>query len=256
MPDLSTATVRRYLGGEAYHHKIDNGPIEDLEARDTLINDAVESMRTILNAAIGSQPDLATRLEQSLNDDGSLLTEAIDDAQHSIEEHTDTDDYVRMTAAERAKLTGVAEGAKNFSLNIEFPDESITFSSGELKLVRSDTIAFRQDGTSVAIDVRFPLSARHVHYYDVTPSTTDRRNYVTNTVATPYKEGSLRVYVNGIRLSQSATVPVPVNGVVTSLSYTEGDATDGIVASGDFVLNASITTFDKIRIDFDYLPSI
>lgn len=255
MPDLSTAPVRRYQPLDAYNHVVDNGPIEDLDQRDVIINAAVEQMRAILDDAIGSQPDLATRLAVSLNPDGSLIAQAVDDAQHSIAEHEDTDDYVRMTAAERAKLTNVSDDATSFGLRIEFPDEEITFDDGVLELVQSDTVAFRQVGAAVAMDVRFPLSSRHIHYYDVNPATTDRRNYTTNGVPTAYKMASLRVYVNGIRLSQTDTVPVPVNGVVTQLKYTEGAETGGIVTGGDFALNAAITVLDRIRIDFDFLPS-
>lgn len=256
MPDLSTAPVRRYQPLDPYTHVIDNGPIEDLDLRDVIINNAVEAMRAILDDAIGSQPDLATRLAASLNDDGSLITQAVDDAQHSIEQHTDSDDYVRMTATERAKLTNISADATSFGLNIEFPNETIAFTDGVLDLVQSDTIAFRQEGAAVAIDVRFPISSRHIHYYDVDPATSDRQNYTTNTVPTAYKQASLRVYVNGIRISQSDTVPVPVNGVVTQLKYTEGAETGGIVTGGDFALNAAITVLDKIRIDFDFVPAI
>ena len=51
----------------------------------------------------------------------------------------------------------------------------------------------------------FPQSVRHVHYYGIIPVPTnlitpDYIHYQVTSIATPYKAGSLRVYLNGIRL--------------------------------------------------------
>jgi len=256
MPDLSGIPVRRHQPLDPYDHVHDNQPIDDLTAQVDSVNDSVESMRAILASAIGSQPDLATRLAQSLEADGDLITSAVDDALHSIEAHEDTDDFVRMTAAERAKLDLVAANATRLAVLVPFAgdDDPTTFDDGNVEFVESDTVQFREDDGKIAFDIKIPISSKHIHYYDVTPVTSDRVNYTVNGVPTAYKAGSLRVYVNGIRLSTTATVTVPVTGVATSLLYAEGDDTAGVVTDGDFNLNLAVGVADVVRIDFDFLP--
>lgn len=256
MPDLTGIPVRRHQPLDPYDHIHDNQPIDDLASQIELVNDAVGGLQTTLAASVGTQPSLNARLNQSLEADGSLSTDAVDEANHSIEAHTDTDDYVRMTAAERAKLDGVAAEATDVAVVVPFvgdPDPT-TFDSGDLEFVESDTVQFRNAGGKVALDIKIPLTAKHIHYYGVTPVTDDRLNFTTTSVPTAYKAGSLRVYVNGIRLTTDATVTVLVSGEATALRYEEGDDTSGVVTGGDFNLNIAVGAADVVRIDFDHLP--
>ncbi len=130
-------------------------------------------------------------------------------------------------------------------------------------------MAWRTDNSGVYADVQFPLSSRHKHYYDLKPApqniiTPDYQNYYTTTLATAYMAGSLRVYVNGIKISHLDTSPgapadiqfprIGVTTTWTSLNYSEDTASivSGIVTSGKFALSAAITSSDRITIDFDF----
>lgn len=257
MPDLSGIPVRRHQPLDPYDHIHDNQPIDDLETQVGVVNDAVDEMRVIMDAAIGSQPDLATRLAQSLEENGTLKQSAVDAVNHTIDAHTDTEDFVRMTAEERAKLDAVAANATKLAIVVPFAedDEPTTFSDGDVEFVESDTVQFHQESGKIAIDIKIPISSKHIHYYDVTPVTDDYLNYTTNGVPTAYKAGSLRVYVNGIRLSATAETTAPVGGVATLITYAEGGDTDGVVTGGDFNFSVAVDEDDVVRIDFDFLPS-
>ena len=81
-------------------------------------------------------------------------------------------------------------------------------------------------------------------------STPDYTNYKTTTVATPFVDGSLRIFINGIRLPESSPgvfVPPSTGPSDTwTLTYFSSDST-----AGTFALNRAITSDDIIRIDFD-----
>jgi hypothetical protein len=88
----------------------------------------------------------------------------------------------------------------------------------------------------------------HNHYYNVEPITSNYIDYTVTAISTPYIEGSLRVYINGISINDSASVYVPTS-----------DPTDPWVqnkftpdyANGSFALDIALTSNDIIRIDFD-----
>jgi len=263
MPNLQP--VREYQPLDPYHHVVDNGPIQDIKLNLELISTVLDTATSSLADAIGTQPSLAARLDQSLNPDGTLKTTAVDNAQHSIEQHTDTATYVRMLKSERDKLTGVASGATNLSVTID--SEAVEFDSGTVTFQDSDSVEWRVEIDGVYADVTFPLTSRHRHYYDKkpahqNPTTPDYQNYKTTTIATPYMEGSLRVFVNGVRISKldlDAGAPADNkfprhSGSSTtwhSLNYQEDTATSGIVTTGKFALSVPILSTDRITIDFD-----
>lgn len=263
MPNLDLIPVNLYGPLTPYHHIADNQPLSAIVTRIDLVNGAVDLNTNILSASIGSAGSLANRLAQSINDDGSLKTVAVDNALHSIAEHMDAGGYVRMTSTERAKLSMIADEATNFGLCISTISGIIGFNQGCLNFSPSDTITWRYTNGSIYADNAFPSSVRHVHYYSITPVpvnliTPDYINYKTTSIATPYKVGSLRVYLNGIRLTENATVNVPIwNGtsyVPTAFSYSEGtDVADGMVQSGLFSLSSAINPNITIFIDFDVL---
>lgn len=263
MPNLDSVPVREYQPLDPYHHVVDNQPIKDLETQISLVNNEVENFSAIITEAIGTQGTMANRMAQSIEEDGSLKTQAIDDATHSIAAHTDDDGYVRMTEDERDKLSGVASGATNLAIQVEAISSTPLYDSGEIAFKPSDSVEWRVDGTDIYADVTFPMTARHQHYYDIkavplVPSLPDYINYTVNSLATPYKEGSLRVFVNGVRISRTSVddevvVPRGSGSETTwfSLSYEEDTATDGVVDSGKFALSAAITSDDRIYTDFD-----
>lgn len=257
--------VRKYQPNDPYHHVADNGPIIDLEDNISMLNQVVEVHADILESAIGTRGTLANRLNQSIDEDGNLTTEAVDLALHSIAEHTDGDGFVRMTDSERAKLAAVAVEATDLQIEVECPSTTAIYDSGVMTLLPSDSITWRVDEDGVYADVTFPLTSRHRHYYDVKPTHEDTmdpdyQTYYTTTVATPYAAGSLRVYVNGVRISHldedvgaPDDVQFPRDGGATwvSLNYEEDNITSGVVTTGLFTLSAAIESTDRITIDFD-----
>ena len=82
-----------------------------------------------------------------------------------------------------------------------------------------------------------------------TPSSPDYTNYLVNSVATPFIEDSLRVYINGIRLSSSDWVYVPGpdgpddNWTLTSFTPDH--------TSGSFEINRTLDSSDIVRIDYN-----
>lgn len=261
MPTLEP--VRRYQPLDPYNHVTDNQPIEDLDLNLQLVNTQVDQNALAISDSIGTQGTLANRLNQSINDDGSLKSSAVDAALHNISEHIDGDGFVRMTDSERAKLDLIATNATDLKLMVEAISTTPLYDTGTVTLKESDSISWRVTGTDVYADVSFPLSSRHQHYYSIEPSpvvpmTPDYQNYYTTSIQTAYKEGSLRVYVNGVRIAPTdANDPIQVprgsgsSATWFELSYVEDTATSGIVTTGKFTLSDAILSTDRIYIDFD-----
>jgi hypothetical protein len=263
--------VRKYQPLDPYHHIADNGPINDLVENITRINDVVESHNGILTLAIGTQGTLSARLNQSINDDGTLKTVAIDNANHAIASHSDGLGFVRMTDSERSKLSNIMTDANDLKIQVECPSTTVMYDTGILTLKASDSIHWRTDNSGVYADVTFPLTSRHRHYCDVKPTplntlSPDYITYHTTSVATPYVAGSLRVFVNGVRISHydndvspPADTKFPRNTTPTttwvSLNYTEdvSNITSGVVTTGLFTLSSAILPTDRIVIDFEVL---
>jgi hypothetical protein len=235
----------------------DNLPINGLIERVFLVNNQVDLNTTTLLESIGTQGTLANRLAQSINDDGTLKTTAIDNALHSIEEHLDTNDFVRMRLDERQKLSFIAANATSLGINVTTISGAVSFLNTTLELEGSDSITWRYSGGKLSADTNFPSSVRHVHHYNIVPVTSNYKNYTTTSISTAYKEGSLRVYVNGVRLDQTNSVYVPFGApstiTWTALKFSEGTATSGVVTGGDFSLSTTISSASKVVIDFDVL---
>ena len=258
MPNIESIPVPSYIDLSAYNAIVDNIPIFALAEQIQVINTQVDNNSAILAQSIGTQGSLANRLSQSINDDGSLKAEAIDDALHSIAEHLDTIDFVRMTMDERTKISFIADNATSLAIDISTISGVIPFINETLTLGGSDSIVWDYVGGRIVPQTNFPSSVRHNHYYGVVPVTGDYENYTTTMLSTAYKEGSLRVYVNGIRLNQDDTVYTPLNFpsmIYSTLKFTEGTATDGVVTGGDFALSDTISVSDNIIIDFDVVYS-
>lgn len=245
-----------------YHVDFDNIPILQLINQNLLINNAVENAEDILRSAIGTQGTLSNRLNQSIQADGQLRSDAIDTALHNIGAHADGEydgvDYVRMTAEERAKLSLVADEATSLVIQFEtistISTAPVAFDNQIVTLKQSDSVTWRvESGNMVYADLTFPVDSAHQHYYDrepahQTPMSPDYQNYKSTSVATEYIDGSLRVYVNGVRLSETTSVyvpgPLPTDAWVL-MTFTS-DAANGL-----FSLSTPITSSDVIRIDFD-----
>jgi hypothetical protein len=296
MPQIELVEVRLFEPTDPYNHQVDNIPLQGLIDRILLVNSQVDYDAMVLQVAQGTAGNLANRLAQALNDDGSLKSSAIDAAQHNIAEHTDGSvtvngipiSYVRMLNEERAKLSGIASGANRLDLHVylntvapsTLPPSQISVISiseveyleGEIKLKPSDSVYWEVDTAgALTAHTTFPATVRHIHYYDFVPVhqnliTPDYKNYAVTSTNTPYREGSLRVYLNGIRLTKASNitagraprgnyVPTDFSGSPTWLTYTYSEDTPygGVVASGKFSLSSAITSSDVITVDFDIL---
>lgn len=254
MPRIELISVPLFGPDDPYHYHFDNLPLKNLMRRQNLINSTVDDLRDQTIDAIGTQGTIANRLNQSINADGSLKAEAIDESLHSIEEHTDTDNYVRMLRSESDKLTLIADEATDFSVSIQTDDagdEVTPFSAGVLRFQPSSSISWEVVGSDIVkAHLGFPVESAHLHHYDATPILTEvsTEYLVNNTVSPTFVEGSLRVYVNGLRLTASESIYVP--GAVTDdpwtlLTYTP-DADNG-----KFTLSAALDEDEIIRIDYD-----
>jgi hypothetical protein len=259
MPRIELIPEVFHAPQDLYHFHYDNLPLENILERQKIINSAVDNNSETLRESTGTQGSLSNRLAQSINDDGSLRTTAVDSTLHNIGAHTDgvfeDVDYVRMMLEERDKLALISDEAT--ALKIQFNTASVTalFEDTTVEVTDSDTVTWEIIAPNmVRAHMAFPQEAAHGHNYDFIPVsqniiTPDYKNYKTTSISTPFIEGSLRVYINGIKLSETSTVYViPAsgpNGTWKLIKFTPN------ASAGMFALSASITSSDIIRIDFD-----
>lgn len=242
MPNISSIPVPLFEQLDGYHYAVDNKPIQGLIDRLFLVNGQVDIDANILRECIGTAGTLANRLSQSLNDDGTIKTIAVDNCLHSIAEHTDGDGFVRMSLTERNKLSLIDPEATNLNIEVEtisttiaWPDDGGT----TLSVKPSDTITWRTDETGALLaDSAVAITVHAIHHYDVTPILVSGATYKTTSIDTAYKEETLRVYINGLRLTRDETID--------GYYYTETSPEDGT-----FTLNTTLGVSDILRIDFD-----
>ena len=277
-----------YDGNQPYHVHYDNLPLKSILTRIDLVNAQVDINSDILRGSGGTVGSLKNRLSASLHDNGKIISSSVDNSLHNVGYHLDGQyggvDYVRMKQDERDKLELINSQANKLYIEIEdkisisstpiFSEspEYYTIETGTLKFKSSDTVFFdfeaastEEIGQNIAGVIRahsvFPPNAAHRHNYGIVPdhqdtSSPDYENFVTTktTSLASFMEGSLRVYVNGVRLS----APTEYN-LTPSVNVPNHDATEWkelYVAlqdseTGDFSLNIPITQNDQIFIDFD-----
>lgn len=261
MPNINSIPEVLYEPNQPYHYLYDNLPLKNILTRIGLVNIQVDTNADALRGAAGSAGTIGNRLDASTEQDGSLKADAVDASGHGIGHHADGQgpdgvEYVRMTAEERAKLSLVQAGANN--LSVEIDDQSyllgstVAVSSGVLRLRKSASVFFEFEApNTVRAHAAFPPDVAHRHHYSLEPapqsSPADRRNFKTTSYATRYMEGTLRVYVNGVRLF-GYSVPVPN---VSASSFTPTLVASENPSNGTFSLNRALSESDVIRIDFD-----
>lgn len=261
MPRLELIPNVYYQSNDPIHWEYDNLPLKSIVGRLDMVNNALDGIIVQVRDAIGTQGTMSNRLNQSINADGSLKSTAIDDSLHSIEEHADTDDYVRMTSDERDKLAQVADGATDVSLIVGDGTSEVQFTAGAVRLAASSTITPTVEApNSIKLELAFSSDSAHQHYYGLTPVHTDivspdYTNYQVNSLSSPFMESSLRVYINGIRIFEDTGALVDNFEV-----YTPGELVDDAWtlmsfisnhANGTFQLSSAITSDDVLKIDFD-----
>lgn len=262
MPNINSIPEVLYEPNQPYHYHYDNLPLRNILTRIGLVNIQVDTNTDIIRGAAGTAGTIDARLNVSMESNGSIKLSALDSVRHGIGHHTDGEGpdgvaYVRMTADERAKLALVQSEANRIVFEVEDHSptvgSSVTISEGTVKFKGSSTVFFDFEAPNVVkIHSAFPPDTAHRHHYGLQPanqnaSSPDYKNFMTTAVSTSYEEGSLRVYVNGVRL-YSTSVPVPnQSGSAFTATYIAAQSH----TEGSFSLNRSLSASDVIRIDFD-----
>lgn len=193
--------IRYYQDGEPYSREIDNRPLHDLADGLTAINVDLIDVQDELEAARGDST-LEDKL-QHFDDDGVLAEDGI--GEHPISEHSDTDDYVRMTADERIKLAGVSSLSNRLQLHVDEPgavgiDGDVVIQGGQsIRIVKVPTSS---DVNLIRIDTAFSPDRIHEHRYGVRIT---RFDGTTATIPNgeSYIAGSLCVFLNGLMLPRN-----------------------------------------------------
>lgn len=253
MPRIELLPKVLYESMQPYHVHYDNLPLRNLLSLVEVVNSAVDRDAKLLRDAVGSAGTLGNRLSQSLDDDGNLITEAVDVAMHSIESHTDSEDYVVMSQDERNKLELISVEATAVTINVgnvNFPPDKFTKST--LNIRDSESIVWNIESPNILkARMTFPPETAHLHFYEYEPvwiENTDGKSYFkTTSISTPFIEGSLRVYINGFRIFSEHEILVPDIDVEewSSTNFTPH------YEEGIFEINRIISDEDVIFIDFD-----
>jgi hypothetical protein len=269
MPDINKITEVLYDGNQPYHVHYDNLPLKNILTRIDLVNAQVDINTNILRGCAGSVGTLSNRLSASIEDNGKLKSSAVDISLHNIGYHSDGVydgiEYVRMTKAERDKLETIESESNKIEIEVEDSVSSETqvdhvfIYNGYVRLKSSDTIAFQFIAPdTIKAHSKFTLEAAHIHHYEIEPSYLiagfpDYINFKTTSANTAFREGSLRVYVNGFKLNSTSPVRVltgDMNPMVLEnwkYLYIASQSSE----QGLFSLNSAITSTDIILIDFD-----
>lgn len=264
MPNINSIPEVLYEPNQPYHYHYDNLPLKNILTRIGLVNVQTDINADMIRGASGTRESIAARLDASLDSSGSLKAESVDSAVHGIGHHADGEgpdgeSYVRMKASERAKLALVASESNRLVIEVQdsFPTvgESVSIFEGSVRLEGSSTILLDfESPNTIRFHLNLPPDSIHRHHYGVEPvdaslepSSPDRINFKTTSLNTPYKEGSLRVYLNGSRLCDQP-LPVPnSSGTGFDLTYIESEEH----CCGRFSINRAISMSDVIRIDFE-----
>jgi len=256
MPDIDKIPEVKYKATDPYHFSFDNVPLEGILQRQDVMNSAIDNNSQQIRDAIGTEGTINNRISKSLKDNGDLITAAVDTALHSIEKHTDTDDFVRMTSSERDKLDLISDEATSLKLQFNTVSTTPLFEDVTVEFIDSDTTAWALEGSNkIRLDLAFPSTAVRNHFYDLTPvnvnlGVPDYTNYKTTSTNTAFIDDTLRVTINGIRLTDGTGIYVPPStGPSGTWILTYFSVVDATI--GTFSFNRALDPSDIIRIDFD-----
>lgn len=256
MPYLNPVTEYQPL--DPYYYLFDNIPIEGLVKRTDTLNQYVDANTLEIEAARGTAGSLALRLNTSLSDTGALIASSINDALHNIGYHIDgfgpdSVEYVRMMMSEREKLGMIQDSANSLNVSVQTGiSEVVVFDNGSVEFVPSASCDWRViPPNKIQANLHFPLESAHRHYYGVVPVsvslTPDYVNYLTG-ISQAFMNGSLRVYVNGVRLEEGVSIPIPsYSGLGASVLNSYTSDVNGL----GFSFTDPVTAYDVVRIDFD-----
>jgi hypothetical protein len=257
MPRIDLITKVLHEGLEPYHLDYDNLPLKGIIERINLINHTLDTIEEILNSAQGSTINIGTRIDQSINDNGELKEEAINEILHNIGYHTDGEydgiEYCRFTQDERNKLENISDEAKNISFEIPESDISnIIFDNGLLKIENTDNIKCEFESPNILkFNLNFNTNSLHNHYYNVIPNHVDEldpdyQNYI---LPIEYQEDTLRIYINGIKISENGNYVYDKDNGPSGDWYLTSYTLNEDMQS--FTLSRSLNENDEILVDFD-----
>lgn len=258
MPRIELIPQVFYNANDPIHWDYDNIPLKAIIERQNLINLALDNVIEQMRDAIGTQGSLSNRLNQSIDANGDIKKEAIDQANHSIESHEDTPNYVRMTREQSDKLSQIQDNATSLKAKV-FIDETnyVEVSTDFIEMKSSNTIKTSFEAPNIIrYDLNIPIEFAHRHYSNIIPTSvdiiSDYMHYkTTNTVnPLPFISGSLKVYINGIRIFQEKEVYVPGFTMDAPWILLKFHSNPDF---GVFTLSAPISDDDVIYIDFDIL---
>lgn len=273
MPNIDLIPEVLYRAMDPYHYRVDNLPLKNILTRQQLMNFVINSNEHEIQLSSGNTGGLHLRLNRSLNENGTLKANEIDDSLHSIGAHQDGifDDgtgeqfYVRMTKSERDKLSLVSEQANKVTIKIQEPSNNIETYGSEIILKSTDTVSVTRNNQNIEIRTNFSKSLIKRNFYEVKPlqsTSGDYQNWMISNPSTPFVEGSLKVYIEGIRVPRKLTltqgdsvyeergVYVPPPGSDKSLNWIFLSFTAD-PQNGTFSFNQPINENHNILIDFD-----
>lgn len=270
--------VPLYKPSDPYHFDFDNKPIKSLAQRDKILMGFIIRNTKVLKDSAGNLGDLSTRLNQSIDSLGNLKLTAIDEANHSIANHTDgrkeiSDEelvyytglgysttknpkFIKIIQEERDKLSRIEAEANNIKLSVKQDSSDHIFNNGIIKIENSDTIeCVLSTDNSIKFNSKFPVEVAHRHYYGVEPISNNYKDYSINGIFS-FQKDSLRVYVNGFRIESCSLdcsnrlfsrYPTFHTGspVWTSIYFTEDSDT------ATFSLSSTLNSTDQIFVDYD-----
>lgn len=257
MPQINLIPEVLYEPNQPYHYLYDNIPLKNILARISLVNIQADTNAEMLRGLAGSAGSISARLDESLEGDGSLKTSGVDASMHSIAYHEDGEkdgvEYVRMRADERSKLSLIESLANVLTLQV---NDEAALSSGNVEFRDSTSVFVTLEPPNVVrIHHKIPADVAHRHQYGQTPANVtvgDWQHFMTTTSSTPYMDGSLRVYINGLMIGSGIRVPI-FSGSSEPDSWMLFEVSSEDSENGTFELNANIPypNYNIIKIDFD-----
>lgn len=259
MPRIGLITPVYHVPSNPYHADYDNLPLRNIVERQNLINNAVDNLTELMQEGKGTQGSIANRIAQSIDENGDLIPGSMDSSMHSVGAHTDGiwdgTNYVRMQEVERVKLDAISDGATALSIKFDTISTTVTFSDETVYFQNSDCVSWNVVApNTIQALTAFPSTAAHQHFYDIIPTAENIAlpDYINYVAPVAFIDGSLRVFVNGIRVPDTSVGAVYVYNAATGPSGSWAlTSFTAVPLSGTFALSRALSSSDTILIDFD-----
>jgi len=287
-PLVDAYGVPLYQPNDPYHFDFDNKPIKTLAIRDQILSNQINILTQIIRESAGDLGSLTSRLDQSIERDGNLKTDAVDQANHNIAHHSDgtrlitqqeideyislgyilstTPEFVVMLRAERDKLSQISSDANN--ITFKFPGMVNPVDGGLVEFQDSYGIYWEVSNPNDENLVVKPIlnnATDHKHFYEVSPILVGGEYQISGVQR--FKKDTLRVYVNGVRIPSCSQACSYADGVyfpsfssnVTTLppqSKSPNNLWNNLYftemsESAKFILSSTLSANDKVFVDYE-----